>query len=143
MIREATADDIPKLVEMGRSFNKASPYSVIGFDDEAVGALFYRMIKSDEAAILVRNDLNGCVGLILSPFFFFPEKYVCNELFWWVSPEYRGQGARLIKHAEKWALSKGAIFAPSSIQAMNGDAVNAIYERLGYQKAETIYLKVK
>jgi histone acetyltransferase (RNA polymerase elongator complex component) len=57
---------------------------------------------------------------------------------WWVEPEHRGAGVRLVREAEKRAKEAGAqriqMIAPTK-------QVGAIYERLGYAFIESAYGK--
>lgn len=145
IIRQAVPADVPAIVRMGRRFYELSPYPDFAeYDEDAVGAVFYRMIASDQATIIVagEDDPFGCIGLLITPLFFAPETQVCNELFWWVDPDHRGCGLDLVEAAERWARRSGAdIIAMSSIVAMEGDRIARLYERRGLTRAETTFMK--
>jgi GNAT superfamily N-acetyltransferase len=65
-----------------------------------------------------------------------------TELAWFVSKDYRGKPAslRLIKAFEKWAKESGANqIGMGDIQGIS--SLEKLYNRLGYERAETVYLK--
>lgn len=89
--------------------------------------------------VIARADgvLVGMIGLLLfeNPI---TGEATASELFWWVDPECRGQGVRLLKRAEAWAKASGAeqlhMVAPTA-------AVGELYDRLGYEFLEATYRK--
>lgn len=98
------------------------------------------LITSEVGAVFVseRNQqVTGMIGLFV---FEHPltGALAAHEMFWWVDPEHRGQGIRLLKWAEEWAREAGAqhvhMIAPSR-------AVERVYERLGYGYVEAAYQK--
>jgi GNAT superfamily N-acetyltransferase len=58
------------------------------------------------------------------------------EVVWWVEPEARGDGVRLLRAAEDWAMEQG--IGKMQMVAPN-ERVGALYERLGYLPVETSY----
>lgn len=145
VIRLAVPADVPAIVRMGRRFFEVSPYpNFTEYNEDAVEGVFYRMIASDQAAIIVagEDDPVGCIGLLITPLFFAPDTMVCNEMFWWVDPDQRGCGLDLVEAGERWAKRSGAdIIAMSAIMAMDGDRIARLYERRGMVRAETTYMK--
>jgi GNAT superfamily N-acetyltransferase len=61
-----------------------------------------------------------------------------GEVFWWVEPEHRGEGVKLLREAEKRAKHAGAqtmqMIAPT-------DKVAGLYQRFGYEFVEAAYQK--
>jgi GNAT superfamily N-acetyltransferase len=57
-------------------------------------------------------------------------------VLWWVEPEHRGDGLRLLREAESRAKLANAkymqMIAPT-------EAVETVYKRLGYQYVESTY----
>lgn len=95
-----------------------------------------------EIFVLRENgEVIGALGALVYPDMYDGEP-VATEAFWWVKPERRGQGMRLLQEFEEWARECGCrrmlMVHLESLQPM---ALGRIYERRGYVKAETHYLK--
>lgn len=139
MIREATTADTPRLVEMGERFLTETAYrgrvtvnptqmaeTVTLLGDSEVGTVF---------VLELRGVVVGMIGLLLFQHPIAGEPTVA-ELFWWVEPEYRGGGIRLLKRAEQWARDQGAV--KMHMIAPTPD-IGQMYERLGYEPIEVSY----
>lgn len=83
------------------------------------------------------GELVGMIGLALFDHFLSAER-IAGEVFWWVEPEQRGEGVKLLRAAEQHAKAAGAIrlqmIAPD-------DRVGGLYLRLGYGFVESAYQK--
>jgi len=59
-------------------------------------------------------------------------------VFWWVTPGQRGDGVRLLRAAESWAIERGAktlqMIAPT-------ERVGQFYARMGFTRADISYQK--
>jgi len=141
VVREATVDDIPRLVEMGERFltetiyRGRAPVNPLQMAETAA-----RLLTSEAGALFVSDDDGAVVGMIGVLFFQNPltgEPSV-TELFWWVEPEHRGHGLRLLKRAEEWSREAGAhklhMIAPTP-------EIARLYERLGFDYLESAYQK--
>lgn len=140
MVREAVRADIPRLILMGLHFIRSGSYG--RHLDENPDALFdtmLRLIDSEDAILLVQGE-DKPTGMIGALVYRHPLSYQAffSELFWWVEPEHRGNGLALKHHAEQWGKDRGA---PHSIMVSPNDRVSRLYERLGYTKIETHYIK--
>ena len=64
------------------------------------------------------------------------------ELFWYVLPEYRGDGMGLLREYEAWAKESGCRYA-SVVHLMGemADVMKRVYERKGYIAREVHYTK--
>lgn len=139
MIREATLDDVPAIVDMGLQFLRTSDYKeALGENPTQIAATVNWLIADKNGVVLVADydcGLIGMIGLLIFTHHFSGES-IAGELAWWVNPEHRGFGVRLLKAAERWAAERGAermqMIAPSG-------EVGRIYERLGYTLVETAY----
>jgi GNAT superfamily N-acetyltransferase len=137
MIRLAVAADVPRLVEMGLRFRGSSAYRRYVVENAEQMTSTATMLV-ERGGMLV-SDRDGCVvgmlGYILFPHFLSGET-VASEVCWWVEPEYRGEGLKLLRAAETHAKERGAVhmqmIAPS-------DQVASIYQRCGYQFVEAAY----
>ena len=143
MIRAATPDDIPRLVELGTRFMRESGYARhLTINGEAMAELAATLIEAEHGLLLVDDrggEITGMIGVIAThhPHSGDP---VMSELFWYVLPRARGGGARLLLTAEAWARSHGITKSLTVAPAANG-AVAGLYERLGYRPLETQFIK--
>jgi GNAT superfamily N-acetyltransferase len=142
VIREATEDDIARLVEMGERFITETVYRERGvpINPSALARTMALLILGDRGQVFVLERdglLVGGIGLLWFENPLTGEPSV-SELFWWVEPEHRGSGLRLLKRGEQWAREIGAeklhMIAPTP-------AISQLYERLGYGYLEATYHK--
>ena|ERR1051326_1213076 len=143
LIREATDADIPRLIEMGRRFQGATSYDASVTENGAsLAALCVRLIESDAGLLLVADADGLPVGMIGA--FLFPHHFsgrlTVGEVFFWVEPEHRGCGVRLLRRAERWAQERGALQI-QMIRPQDAVSVGTLYERLGYRPLEVAYAK--
>ncbi len=141
VIREATLEDVPTLVAMGRQFAQSATYrDVVRDNPEQMTVMAQTLITSDVGIMLVLErdgQLNGMIGMICMPHFLSGDVFA-GEICWWVNPGHRGDGLHLMKAAEAWAQARGA----KTIQMIApNDRVGRLYERMGYRRTETTYQK--
>jgi hypothetical protein len=67
--------------------------------------------------------------------------WLARETVWWIDPAHRGSAAvRMLSEYEAWAAEQGCLFV--GMAGMGDDpAVGKLYQRRGYRRAETHYLK--
>ena len=141
MIRPATMQDVPALVAMGQQFAQTEMYrDVLRENPEQMAILAGNLIDHENGAILVieRDDmLVGMIGILCTVHFLSGE-LCAGEVFWWVTPGHRGDGVRLLKAAESWAMVRGAktlqMIAPT-------ERVGQFYDRMGFTRIEMSYQK--
>lgn len=145
VIRDATSEDIPRLVAMGERFLTETVYRDrgVGVNAAAMTRTVLLLLNSPTGAVFVAEDAGALVAMIGLLLFENPitGELTASELFWWVEPEHRGRGGygvRLLKRGEQWARTTGAhkihMIAPTQ-------AVGELYRRLGYDYLETAYQK--
>jgi GNAT superfamily N-acetyltransferase len=141
VIRYATEADIARLVEMGERFATETVYrDRIPVNPGAMAKTAALLILGDRGVVFVSEAAGRVVGMIGLLLFENPltAEISVSEMFWWVEPEHRGRGVRLLKRAEQWASDCGAVklhmIAPTP-------EVGQLYERLGYAQLETTYQK--
>lgn len=143
MIREARPNDVPWVVGMGDRFIRETEYkSHISGDPNKMRELVEALMANPDGLLLVYDNdgmVDGMMGVLM---FRHPmsDQLVASEMFWWVEPEARGSaGVRMLRMAEEWARLRGAermmMIAPT-------DRVGEFYERVGYGKVETSYMRV-
>ena len=134
MIRAATRDDIPRVVELGAAFHAMCPYRAIPFDPEGFKVFAGKLI--DGGVILLSDD--GMIGGLLNPLYFNPAVILAAELFW-----YAGTTGRQLREAfEAWAKDQGAHGAAfSGLADDRHAAIRRVFERAGYAPAEQAFFK--
>lgn len=142
MIREATPADIPDLVDMAERFLAESPYGAVMQADRASMARLGRMLiaKPHGLMLAAEGDAGAPVGMIgvlatLHPYSGAP---VMSEMFWYVAPEARGAGVRLLRRAEDWGRANGLAAA---IMVAPDERVGGFLTRIGYRPVETHFIK--
>jgi hypothetical protein len=134
-MREATLDDMPRLLEMGQRFHAASEMPC-GFSNEAIAGLLTNLISEPSGAVLISGG--GVIGGALSPAYCDPDWIMAVELFWWAEDR---QGLRLLKSFEDWAEASGANEVRMTTLSSLPSA-DRIIRRKGYQPTEISYSKV-
>lgn len=135
MIRPATYDDFPMMLEMGRAFaEEAGVIARVGWDDASVIDTLETLI--DSGILLVSEQ--GMIGGLVAQHPFNHAVKVFSELFWRAED---GQGLALLKEAERLAKEQGATV--SAMVAMDGmDRTRRLYKKLGYEYCEGQFMKV-
>lgn len=131
-MRQATIDDLPALIEMGRKFHAAAnlPFPA---KRGAVDAALRQMI---EQGVIIMSD-RGAIGGMLSRAWINPEWVFAAEFFWWAED---GKGRALLRAFEEWARQSGA----NEVRMTTLDHIPArkILDRLGYACRELSFGKV-
>jgi len=139
MIRVATVDDMPALIEMGRRFHAASPWADMPINEAHLTAHLTGFIEGDNSVVFVLEDLTGGVGLFVSPVYF-SDHTVAQEVFWYCESPRNGRG--LLEVAELWAANMGASrMSMICLEGKNTEIVGKLYERRGYRPTEHTYMK--
>ena len=132
-IRYAEPADFPRLIDMGCRFLTETSYSrFITPDREAMS----KTIEKIRVGVMEQDErIVGMIGFIVYPHPLSGEM-VSGEVMWWVEPEMRGKGIKLLRWAENEARQAGARL----IQMIAPDIrVGSLYRRLGYSEVETTY----
>lgn len=144
IIREATGDDMPALVRLGKQFAEVSPYAEY-YDEMQLVSAIYRLLSMETAACFVAQKGNHIVGFIYgiaSTLWFNQFVPYVAELAWWVDPKYRGTtGHRLLASLEQWASEKGAVILSLSQLDTLDTNLQPMLERRGYRKTESTLTK--
>lgn len=111
MIRVATVDDIPRLVELGRMLHSTSRYASHSYDDGAVASFMEQQI--DGAGVIFVAERDGVViGTLLGGITeqWFSADLLAFEYAFFVEPSARHgiTSARLLKAFTTWAELRGA-----------------------------------
>lgn len=152
-IRNATVDDIPVLMSMGRALHAESPrYSYLSYSDEKVERLIRSMVEDTLVAeapggvvVAVKDGIVvGMIGgFVTSPFF--SDDKIASDYTFYVKPEHRGTGRvalRLIQAFEQWAIAQGVRdIVPGTSTLIDAEGTAALYRHLGYEMHGYIFKK--
>jgi len=141
VIRPATREDVPALVAMGQQFAQTEMYrDVLHENPEQMAVVATNLIENEGGTVMVLERdgvLVGMIGLVCTPHFLSGDMYA-GEVFWWVTPGQRGDGVRLLRSAEAWAIERGAktlqMIAPT-------ERVGQFYARMGFTRTDISYQK--
>jgi hypothetical protein len=147
-IRNATENDIFDLVNMGQDFfNESGLQDVASWDAQSFDTTCRAMINGVvPGSLLVAqkdNELIGMTGCIMFPLYCNLSLTLAQEVFWWVSPEFRkGLGGDLLDELEADAKRKGAnVFMSAQIAGQRDEAFARVYQRRGYRPSENLYMR--
>lgn len=144
-IRIATADDIPRIIEMGRKFWAQTDYIAVEYDPGSIE--HWSMLMIDQGLLLVAeadSRVVGSVGALAAPLLGNVKYLVASELFWWIEPEYRtvGLGAALLMGIEGAARAAGVkFFSMLALNAVDPERAAKIYLERGYKLVEWSFMK--
>ena len=143
IIREATEEDIFDVLILAKEFSKEAP-STHTWDKNKTETFLNSALLNDNMVLFVLEVDGEIVGSILG---FVIEVYMSHkvqstELAWFITKEYRGKPSsiRLVKAFEKWSIDKGANqIGMGDIEGISN--LEHLYTRMGYKKAESVYIK--
>lgn len=148
IIRQATPDDLSDILRMGSDFFAASGFAAIADADTLSMIETAEGLMKNEAAVLLVADIDGelvgMAGAVSYPFYFNREHLTGQELFWWVDPRHRSDGAgkALMEGIEAWARSIGMhSLMMVAIPSLEGESVGKLYQRAGFKPAEQNYIR--
>jgi len=145
MIREATHEDLERLLVLGYEMHQESRYKTMQYNLEKVAEFFTIAIDKPEwLALVVEIDgqvVGGFVGYAMPQWFSDDLFAGDNALF--IEQRHRGgtAAARLIKKFSEWALSKGVKPGNISLGITTGVHMNktqSLYEKLGLEQTGVI-----
>lgn len=141
MIRIATLDDVPALLELGARMHAESPrYRRLQFSAPKVERTLTMMIGSDDAIVLVamRDDqLIGC-GLAFLEEEWFSDDRIAQELAVFVERPWRGglTAAKLITGLRAWGAATDArLLQAGTTTGVNSEMTASLYEKIGFTRA--------
>lgn len=138
-VREATSDDLADVVRMGGKFLATTRYGgLLAHNPDALEQMAQMLLEMPDGFLLVAEEAGVAVGMIGCLVFTHPlsgERFA-SELAWWMEPDHRGAGVRLLRAAERKASDLGV----TKIQMIAPDArVAGFYLSRGYEYVEATY----
>jgi GNAT superfamily N-acetyltransferase len=144
MIRPATIDDVPRLVELGAQMHAESRYRVLAFAEDKVTELYTDLIEHPDALIMVSERAGIIIGMIVARIHapYFSRDLASGDLHLYIQPAHRGglSGPRLIAAYMHWAKARGAKMIDLGNSARICDtALARLYEYMGFEPVGTLY----
>ncbi|HCM6317974.1 TPA: GNAT family N-acetyltransferase [Klebsiella quasipneumoniae] len=145
MIRNATAGDIPALIELGTRMYLESRYSENSpFDADKCAELAESLIYSDAGCVLVAEKDDRVIGWLGGGIAeqFFSRQLMAFEYGLFVAPEHRGgsAGPRLARAFIEWSKEHGAEVINMGITTgVHAERTGQLYSRLGLQRTGLLY----
>ncbi|MEC5375443.1 GNAT family N-acetyltransferase [Pseudocitrobacter sp. MW920760] len=147
MVRNATAGDIPALIELGARMYIESRYSQNSpFDEEKCAELARTLISSPAGCLLVAEKDGAVIGWLAGGIAeqWFSRQLMAFEYGLFISPEHRGgtAGPRLAKAFITWAEDHGAALINMGITTgVHEERTGDLYSRLGLSRSGLLYSK--
>lgn len=145
MIRTATLDDIPRILELGESLHQTSDFRRLPFDREKVETLISGLVSGVGVVFVSEIDgiITGGIAGGLTEFWFCREK-VAFDFSFFIHSDYRGgmSAPRLIIAFCEWAKLNGAREIHMGITTgIHVDATSRLYEKMGFSLSGPLYKK--
>lgn len=144
MIRRANLSDVPWLLEQLRQFDRffGGKKSLFPDDPEVATAIVGGLVETQP--FFISESKGTPIGFIagaLAPHPYNPSLLVLAELFWWVSPEFRGSlsGARLLAHFIEHG-EQNADWIQLTLEAKSPVSEQSLLKQ-GFQLYERSYLR--
>jgi len=147
MITDATKYDLDGIYRCAESFFEYAGYEEkygLPLDKKS----FIKMVipyVEDGICLLYRDTeygkiRGGICGMVVEWGYNNAIKF-CYELFYWMDPDVRGQGLKLIKEYEKRVEAAGARSVMIQPETELTEKVGLLYKRRGYQLFERFWIK--
>lgn len=136
MIREASADDMPLIVELGREMHARSVWrDYAAFAGTDFGNSAQRLIDDPDGAVFLSR--RGMLWLSIVSLYFNSGVRIAAEMFFY-APD--GHGDALRRAGERWAAQSAQLIAMNR-HATTDDRAGILYQRAGYAALEHSFLR--
>lgn len=145
-IRQVLPSEIESVGRLASEFYAASVHLRV-FDMSHFVAFWTTLITAGTGVIFAMFDGPRVAGTIAG--MVYAEPYsgepIAQEFFWFLSKEYRGKALssiQLYRMFEQWVKDRGCTeIRMGHLSDSMPEKVAAFYGRMGYKKAETLYIK--
>ena len=152
-IRFATVDDIPALVESGKTMHALTRFKVFDYDAARVADTLQKLIEKGQGkyvfmvAVDTQKHLVGALIAVLETHIF-SNKLTASVMHYDVLPDKRmgGHGVRLLKAFETWCQNRQVFEINLGINSLNAaqaeqDTVGRFIQKMGYDKVGENFVK--
>lgn len=119
-------------------------YAEAGIEFPGNAREYYTDVLNNPLVFAKVIEGKGFIVGMIAPSFLHPGKLQAQELAWYVEPEFRGTSTaiKLMKMYEAEAIKRGCKeIGMVCLEALDPVRTGNIYEKLGYNKYETHYIK--
>ncbi len=143
IIRKAVLQDRETCLDMAEKFYSLTGYEPhIPFSRSDCGILFDSAL---EQGLVFVADSNGPVGIVLGLYMpsVINRAYLAgSEIIWWVEPEFRGIGRRLLQRIQNEARDLGIkMWSMISLECVHPEIAERLYLSEGYTKGESTFTR--
>ena len=146
VVRNATENDWPTVLDFGRRLHSESLWRVLPFDEDKAIALLRWYARTPATSCFLIAERKGEVAGFLMAYMgdlaFSYERRAING-FYYVVPDQRGSlaGLRLLRHFKAWARKHGAFEVQIGMSGgINTDRMIRFLEHLGFRHTGDIFL---
>lgn len=141
MIRRATKDDVPQLLDLGEQFFIESKYEEelgVPLKLEDTVLWYLEMMVRPDALFIVsetKGQIHGFLVGVVIPVFFNWSKKQAMEILWYVDMHHRkGKISKdLMTHFEQWAVDQKASFIEvGSVKTLNMETTSKKFAKYGF-----------
>ena len=146
MIRQATIEDMPRIMQMAEKFYEKTHYvEHVPLNFDSVAFLSTTLIQHGIVLVAeVDGVVVGMTGLVLLPCLFNTDYIGAHEVVWWVEPEHQdsGIGRALLEAIEPACKNREVDFIQMVLLPNSPLKAQTLYNSLRYYHSETSYTKV-
>lgn len=140
-----TLDDVPAVAALGAEFHAKAGWDEFAYVEADCAASLTTFMETGSFIGLVADDghIVGMIGGLVSPVYFNYSHKSGEELFWYAAPcAPQMTGIKLLKAMEREARAHGCgSWQMKSLARLGGERMVQLYERMGYRRAESSFLK--
>ena len=144
MITDATTDDLEGIYRCAERFFEYADYEGkygMGLDKASFIKMVVPYIEKGICLLYRKNGrIRGGIAGMPFPWGFNNAIKLCMELFYWMDPEVRGQGIKLIKAYEDRVRKAGARSIMIQPETELSRKVGLLYKRRGYRPFESFWV---
>jgi len=134
--------DVVRLVEL---FHKEAVSEYVGaFDLNVLINTITGFKESQAENCFLLTDDDGCHGILFGVMYKSPasERLMFQEMVWYVEPDYRKYGVKLLREVEKrLKLRQVGTIIMAVLENSKTEKIKSFYQRLGYKPIEVHYAR--
>lgn len=146
IVRDANRDDIPSILRMGKEFYDSTYFRQIAEFDEYSVMETVNMVLEHGVLKLAEEDgvAYGMCGFVIFPYSWNFSVIAANEVFWYVSKDFRSKGIskKLKLESIQACIDKGAKPINMGLLESSPEQARAMYEADGFILKEYLFVKV-
>ena len=145
IVRTTLINEVNFVTKFMKQFETCTQF--VKVDIDYATKVYESLIKENRGAIFILSEdgsldkMIGAFGCIKGMDLHFP-RLLAIETFWYVQPEFRGNGLMLVKYFEKWAKENSCNgVAIIHLADSEEEVLPRVYKRLKYTLVEQHFVK--